>query len=181
MLKTFFRITGGLAIIGIGVVIYVLRTPPEKIQTAKRESAVLTTTLEEILTKEKEYACSLDDATRKTTGILYVSGKKVRGDLQTELEYKRKVETHFILNGEWYYLWSTGNTPFKLNVGEQAATGSASPIANYGTNKLRCLSWRNDGKTFEPPEGVTFIDLTEQLRKLDVRATESASPKPGNQ
>jgi hypothetical protein len=116
------------------------------------------------------------------TGTTYVSGKQMRNDTEMTLGNGTKMESHMISDGTWIYSWTSAMPQgFKMNIKEAEEkygtmdAGTTKPEANQeATMKnfqdkfdFKCSKWGVDASKFELPKGITFMDFSETMKKLN--------------
>src|SRR3989344_7539153 len=110
----------------------------------------------------------------KTTGTVFVAGKNMRGDFNSESKGKM-MDSHMIQNGETIYSWTTEpkqGMMMKITKEDQAGDLDES---NTGPNKsfedmdknydYQCKNWSGDQSKFQPPSDIQFQDLSVMMEK----------------
>lgn len=125
-----------------------------------------------LLTSGKNVNCTMTYPDGKGSGIIYVSGKKMRGDFMVNVESLGEVKSSMIQDGEYAYLWSDADkkgTKFKVS-----GIPTPSPIANSSNQSvdlnqevdLKCSSWGVDPSKFTVPSDVEFTDMSAMMEKV---------------
>lgn len=121
--------------------------------------------LKDLLTKGIPQTCTYSNAA--TTGTIYVSGGKMRGDIDTVVE-DVTTKTHMLVMDNTSYIWSDGSKAgFKMSYDPNATpvAGSESSATNdtFDANAdmdYKCKAWIVDSGKFALPTGVTFSDFS---------------------
>jgi hypothetical protein len=119
-------------------------------------------TLKDILGKGVAQSCTYSNA--GSTGAVYTSGGKVRGDFDVTVN-SVATKSHMIVMDSTSYMWTDGQkTGFKMSfdpnatpatgsTAAKAPSGAVDPSANMNYN---CGPWVVDATMFNLPTGVTF-------------------------
>jgi hypothetical protein len=101
-----------------------------------------------------------------STGTVFISGKKMRGDFKTTVKAVSgmNVESHMISDGEFMYNWSSMlPTGFKIAITESTnATSTPSGSQNFDYNQkldYKCKAWMADSTKFELPASIKFTEI----------------------
>ena len=121
----------------------------------------------ELIARGGDYECTFSHSTDAaySTGTVFVSGKKMRGDFNstTKLAANIKMESHMISDGEFLYNWSSAMpTGFKMAIAESSnATSTAGSQALDYNQKLDydCKAWTADASKFVIPAEIKFTTL----------------------
>jgi hypothetical protein len=160
--------------IAIGAALY-LRTLPQfsgqenKTPVAQKESKnnskSTSNTLKILLATKTPQKCTYSVESAATSGTVYVSNGKVRGDYATTVEGK-PMSGHVIVSGGYSYVWSDGNTQgFKMAMNLNEVASISGDIENRASSQMpdlnqkvdyNCSAWAADEKLFAPPSDVTF-------------------------
>lgn len=122
----------------------------------------------------KNLQCSFDYATEGkagTKGTMYVSGKKVRGEFESNVD-GQKTTMYMMQDGEYSYLWGPAmpeGIKMKVSVSEGSADTSA-PTTNqyFDPNQkmdVECSPWGVDPSKFVVPSDVTFRDVSAMMQR----------------
>jgi len=142
----------------------------------------ITGTIKDLLEMGKSLKCTATSKNDKffAESVTYVSGKKVRSDVTSQVDEATKVTSHIIILDDWMYNWSDNfYTGTKFNMSamnkqadmpkENADKGSQpftanSPIENK--SDFDCSLWVADDSIFAIPSDVTFTDQTQAMNGL---------------
>lgn len=138
----------------------------ESSQEFGEETFTEKTTLLDLAKKGGDYKCTFSQSTSlgDSTGVVYISGKNIRGDFISEvsipsLSVVEKVDTYMISDGESVYTWSSMSPDgFKAPVAEDSKTANNSNLNNPSMQQLdyKCVSWKVDESVFKIPNNITF-------------------------
>jgi hypothetical protein len=169
-----------LILLGAGV-FYLLgshSTSSQSQQAAAPQSQPMQTTqkksLLDFFSMAGSQKCTFSNSTNNSSGTVYVSGGKMRGDFQSSDNGKTNA-SHMINDGTYVYIWTDGQTSgYKLSlaaVKQEQAQVSATPNnpstktpqqsvnmkqqANYS-----CGPWSSDATMFTVPTNITFTDYS---------------------
>lgn len=120
--------------------------------------------LKDLLTKGVAQTCTYSNET--TSGTIYVSGGKMRGDIDTTVE-NVTTKTHMLVMDNTSYIWSDGTKAgFKMgydpNATPVAGSESSATKETFDANadmNYKCKAWIVDSGKFTLPAGVTFSDF----------------------
>lgn len=99
------------------------------------------------------------------TGVMYVSGAKVRGDFTINAG-DNKIENYMLVDGDYIYTWS-GSTPQGMKIKKaqlEKAEAGKSPEDSLGLQRnfdLDCKNWTEESSKFVVPTSVTFTEIQE--------------------
>jgi hypothetical protein len=129
---------------------------------ADSEASIETGSIESLLAAGKSQICtfSSNEQDAETSGIVYVSGGKMRGDFAIDAKGTMTF-SHMIYDGTMSYVWSDGsNAGFKMALDADAQSSTSSrgidPKKNY---EYRCEKWSADNSKFELPTGIKFSEI----------------------
>lgn len=144
-------------------------TASQSRETAQEDGA-FTGSLAQLAARGGEWKCTVDSRSQtdaveaSTSGVVYVSGNKVRADLDVSVSQLGAVKTHMIADGTYVYSWSS-MTPQGMRV-EQADDwgGDGLPASgeSMGPNmgfSYDCEPASVDASLFTPPADMTFSTL----------------------
>jgi len=110
----------------------------------------------------------------KTTGTVFVAGKNMRGDFNSESKGKM-MDSHMIQNGETIYSWTTQpkqGMMMKITKEDQASDldeSNTSPNKSFEdmdkNYDYQCKNWGGDQSKFQPPSDIQFQDLSVMMEK----------------
>jgi hypothetical protein len=131
----------------------------------------------DIVNLGKDVKCTYEDAASNMSGVMYVSGKKVRTDI-TYIADDESIEASTLIDNDWAYMWSPELAQgTRINIADlkyktDELTNNKVDITTEVQDKLsekfnyHCEKWDVDQATFDLPEDVTFTDTTEILNNL---------------
>lgn len=147
-------------------------TDPSLIESGKN-------TLMGLMSMGKDLQCTFAYATEgkaPSKGTMYISGKKMRGHFDNEINGKAST-MHMIQDGTYMYIWGSELPEgIKMMVPQltPGATGDT-PTANTGANQyfdanqqvdFSCNPWSVDESQFVPPANVMFRDMAAMMKGL---------------
>lgn len=164
------------AIVVIGGLWYVSskdKTTSENITSSQTETQATTgetitiSNPSDLATKGGQYKCTFNmvDPNTELSGVVYVDGKKYRGDFVTTVKaVDQTVTTHSLSDGGFAYTWNNNtNTGFKFSVaglGEKGMPVSTGIDFSMGVNaQWKCGVTKLDIATFAVPRGINFSQL----------------------
>ena len=134
----------------------------EAVVEAEGEISVETGSIESLLAAGKSQMCTFASSEQdaETSGAVYVSGGKMRGDFVIDAS-GTKTESHLIYDGTMSYVWNDGSdVGFKMALDASAQTSAPSqgidPKKNY---EYRCRNWTADISMYELPSNVKFNEI----------------------
>lgn len=134
--------------------------------------------------------CEFTDDASSSSGKVYVSAGKMRGDFATIVNGE-VASSHMYSDGQTIYLWMEGsemgykNPIASVEATEVNPTGTTSQ-ANFDINEqvdYRCQAWSADDSMFQLPSGVQFKDLSSMMQDsgVDCSACDALSGDPKTQ
>lgn len=149
---------------------------PQETNVAQETKPADSTTkgsIKSLLAAGKNVNCTISYPDAGSTGTVYVSGQKMRGDFNMMVEGK-PMESHMIQDGTYVYSW-TGSQGAKFKVDE---TLKASPVPggqqqNVDLDKevdYKCSSWSADNSKFTVPTDVKFVDMSETMKQVPTQS-----------
>jgi len=126
------------------------------------------TTLAKLMENGGNYECTFSHSTEigESTGTVYISGKKIRGDFISKVTMAGvpnigDIKTFMISDGESVYTWSSMSAEgYKVPQAEQDKTSQSD--ASVPTNQeldYKCTAWQVDNSKFSLPTSITFKTL----------------------
>jgi hypothetical protein len=111
--------------------------------------------------------CEFSDNASGSSGKVYVSSGKMRGDFATVVNGE-VTSSHMYSDGQTMYIWMEGSEMGYKNSIASAETPAVNPTgtqtsANFDINQqvdYKCQSWTADESMFILPSGVEFKDLS---------------------
>ncbi len=123
------------------------------------------TTLAKLVEKGGNHKCTFGHTTQvgTSTGTVYISGKKIRGDFVSkvsiaELPGLNDINSSMISDGESIYTWSS-MTPEGYKASVKQETSTTTTQTNVPTNQeldYSCTAWMVDESKFSLPTHITF-------------------------
>jgi hypothetical protein len=131
----------------------------------KSDSGKFTGTIAGLAARGGDYQCMFDSSTAESqsTGTVYSSGGRVRGEFKTMAEGV-PVDSYMIQSGGYVYIWTSAYpTGFKTKVAASDSTNPAEGTSGQYADANQsydydCQGWQADASLFELPAGVTFMD-----------------------
>ncbi len=121
----------------------------------------------------------------ESSGVLYVSAGKLRGDITTTVEGKKQ-DISMIRNGDTNYIWGSAIPQgIKMTISEKDFASDTKTGQYFNPNEkadYKCSAWIVDASLFTPPASVKFMELpTTTLPKTSANPqgkteTQSGSP-----
>jgi hypothetical protein len=111
-------------------------------------------TLKNLLAMGKDQKCdiSYSNDRGKTSGTVFVSGKKMRGDFSQVDNNNKKMDSHMILDETYIYSWTSASSQGLKTKVEVAMIDQQV--------QSKCTAWTVDSSKFTPPANVQFKDLS---------------------
>lgn len=160
----------GLAIVVAGVAFYSLYSNDQLFFFNQTIDGEQTTTLRNLLMKEKDEQCTFFHADGTTTeGTIYIAGTDMRGDFMTRTENNNSVGTHMIKTSTNIFVWSDSvpRQGIKLNIANEINDLlSKNGVVNLDEElKYICSGWNKDVNKFVVPSAINFIDINNVLKE----------------
>jgi hypothetical protein len=121
------------------------------------------TSLKDLLSKGIAQSCTFNS--EGSTGTIYMSGGKVRGDFDATVE-GQTMKSHMIVDNNTSYIWSDGSkTGIKMSFDPNATTSPATTDTQSGSfdastqMNYKCGAWIPDASLFALPAGVAFTSF----------------------
>lgn len=145
-----------------------------------------------LLSQNKNLTCTYkitdEENKTETTGMSYISGKKVLQQTQTTslVGDKKVVEGSVYSDGDYLYIWSSDNngSAMKMKIENQAAEGGSvkTDVAGAQENMekeydLDCKPWNVDEKVFALPTDLEFKDFSEMMKSIPSMPQIPSMPK----
>ena len=119
-------------------------------------------TLRELLSMKQDITCTFNsDVGGDTSGVVYISDGKMRGDFVSQSSVNAQVESHMILQDSMAYVWS-GSQGAKMDISKLQADTSGQAGGSVDLDAkvdYTCEDWKKDETKFTLPGTVTFIDI----------------------
>lgn len=154
-------------------------TPSVQTATGTEQSSAVSS-LKDLISKGIAQSCTY--TTDKSQGTIYMSGGKVRADINTTVG-SVATKAHMIMMDNTSYIWTDGmSTGFKMAYNPNATpVPGASPSTLQGaidantSMDYKCGAWVADGSKFTLPAGVTFASFGAPSQAAPVQGTGSSS------
>ena len=157
--------------------------PVTQTATGTQEASPVTS-LKDLITQGIAQSCTFSNA--GTTGTVYVSGGKVRGDFSTSTT-SATTQSHMIVMNNTSYIWMEGQkTGFKMSYDPNATPGTSSSAPNGSFDasanmNYNCSTWVVDASQFTLPAGVTFTSFAAPTQTAPAAGTSSGSSSNSSQ
>ncbi len=165
--------------------------PNSTINTATKETKNPASTLASIIGSGKTQKCSFSskNESSQTKGTAYLSGKKLRTDLSTQVNGKTSM-VYVIRNGDENYIWGTefpNNTGMKITMSMDEMMGKSDTSneaqkyfdANMDVD-YKCENWNVDEKILTPPTNIKFQDLSEMMQMMLKNVSKTPTSSTGS-
>lgn len=126
------------------------------------DSSLEKKSLRDLMTLGNNQQCTFTDTESNSSGIVYVSGGKVRGDFNTTSS-AGEMKAHMIASGEEVYVWMDGAADgFKTSVSatESVTSQMESSVDLNKAINYDCTNWSANNSMFQVPTNVTFKDYS---------------------
>lgn len=125
------------------------------------------TSLTALLAKGGSQKCTFshEESGAGSSGTIYMSSGKMRGDFIAKVQGAQEVQSHMIVDGQTSYVWSDAMPQgVKMKFDAAATANATDPMAkgNIDPNQKAnydCSYWSADQSKFALPSGVTFMEL----------------------
>ena len=121
------------------------------------------TSLKDLLSKGISQSCTFK--TDGSTGTIYMSGGKIRGDFDATVE-GQIMKSHMIVDSNTSYIWSDGSkTGIKMSFDPNASTATNGTETQSGSFDVsaqmdyKCGVWITDASMFALPAGISFTSF----------------------
>lgn len=154
----------------------------ENTQTSSENS--MQGTLTSLLGLGKNLQCTFNysDDTTASSGNVYVSGERFRGDFETTYNDETSI-SHMISDDQMVYVWTDGQEqgfvmeatdPEEIDIPEVDTLESSTNTVDLDQEyEYDCDSWIPDNKMFEVPGDVEFTSIQEQLENIEKEVMEN--------
>lgn len=160
-------IIAAIVIVGLGAWYFTQNNNSGEVQNDsmmandQTELAIENTSLKELMTRGQDIQCSWEDTTDQSSGTIYVSKDKARGDFTVIDENQTKIG-HMILVSNTSHIWMDGDSRgFKVSLqnNTEADTSSSQGVDPNKDYNYSCSSWEADNSLFELPADVNFQEF----------------------
>ena len=139
--------------------------------------------MKELLAKGGSQKCTFSNSIEGTesSGVVYMSGGRMRTDFVAKTADGQTVESHMILDGDNTYLWSNQMPQgMKMKINMMNTQAGAQTQANGSVDldqklNYNCDNWSTDQGQFNLPSGVTFMDLSTVIPGVNAGASAGAA------
>jgi len=121
--------------------------------------------MKDLMSRGGEYKCTFASNTEvgTSTGTVYISGDKIRGDFESSVEVvSQTFKSSMINDGEFSYVWSSSMPGgFKTKNVEGDISGEESVDTGFDYNEqldYKCVPWSVDNSVFALPD-IEFTEL----------------------
>ncbi len=123
------------------------------------------TTLAKIAQRGGNYECTVTHSSEvgSSNGIVYISGKKIRGDFTSKISVSGlpagmgDIKTSMISDGESIYTWTSMTSEgYKVPVSEESSSESSGSVSTNQELDYKCVKWNVDESKFSLPTNITF-------------------------
>lgn len=136
--------------------------------------------LKELWASANSQKCTFADAESNTSGTVFVSQGKMRGDFSTRSQ-NQTLNSHMIVDQNTSYVWTEGSTQgMKISIDKITSTAESTQSGQVDINKktnYHCESWNPDPAVFVLPSEIIFNDFGNLLPQ--VKASGSATGGAG--
>ncbi|HWY79373.1 MAG TPA: hypothetical protein VNW29_03380 [Candidatus Sulfotelmatobacter sp.] len=173
-----------LIVLGGGVFSLLSRSSKNPLKYVQNQMTTSKKSLLDLVTMVGILKCTFSDKTNNSSGVVYVSGGKMRGDFQSQ-DGGKITQSHMINDGSYIYVWTNGvNDGYKTTLATikdmlpQSGTSGTNSISQSQTQSgninfhqqtnYSCNPWSVDTAMFLLPQGVTFTDYSSLIQKIKV-------------
>lgn len=105
--------------------------------------------------------------TSESSGTVYVSGGKMRGDFKT-VASGRTMQSHMIVDGQTSYMWSDEMPQgFKMDFADMQKQDTKNQTVDVNQQlDYSCGSWSADASAFVTPAGIEFKDMQAMMQGM---------------
>lgn len=148
---------------------------PREVDNANTETKITGIFLDLIkVGKTLKCTYSSDIQGSKITGTSYISGNKMRTNVDSSDGLGNTLSSYMVYDGDWVYSWTTGSTQgLKMSLADtQAKNAPANSGIDQKTNTLNntfnynCTNWNEDSKVFMLPNDIQFVDFSEMIKNF---------------
>lgn len=191
-------ILGIIAVLIVGAAAYYFLTPKQPAMQAKTMGNKMNDSIEsfsgtisELLAKNTPLQCDFTysdkDAGGTSSGTVYVSGNKMRGNFETAIQDKT-TQTSMIRRDNEVYTWGfEQGVGYKMQFDESMMQNAKDKAEEYmpqsknessfDPNKQKvdynCRAWAGDESMFTPPADIKFQDLSGMMQQMQKMNSET--------
>jgi hypothetical protein len=144
--------------------------------------------LKDIFASSKTQKCTFSDTASGSSGTVYISDGKMRGDFTTEVQ-GQTVTSHMIVDNQISYVWSDASTQgVKLSYEKIEQLTSATASAHAGVTSMpisldqkvsyQCSAWTADPAVLSLPSTVKFNDFSSLIPQIKASSGDNGSAAP---
>lgn len=185
-----FVLIGVGALVVVGVAIFILNPfgkssenqsktstdSSQKADTASNSKSIKGT-LKDLFARGISMECTFNrtDEVGITSGKVYLAGKKMRGEFESQLRDGQNLETSVIRNEKYSYTWNSSQpqgTKIKIEDPDTLAEDSTSNekqvqfALDDDSVNYNCKPWNADNSMFVPPTDIEFVDLSVKTQEI---------------
>ncbi len=137
-------------------------------ETSAENPGVFNGSMKDLLARGGSHKCTFSQEVdnSKSTGTVYISGKKMRGDFATlETTTNMNMESHMISDGEFAYVWSAAmpmGMKMKIDMGTESPENVSQGMDYDQKLDYSCEAWVADETKFSVPTEIKFSELPSQ-------------------
>jgi uncharacterized membrane protein len=144
--------------------------------------------LKDLFSSSKSQKCTFSDNNSGSSGVVYMSGGKMRGDFTSKTD-GQSVESHMIVENQTSYVWTDASTQgVKMSyekvtqltsaTASAQAGGSSMPISMDQKVSYQCESWVADPTLLTLPTTVKFNDFSSLIPQIKASTSGAAVMDP---
>lgn len=148
---------------------------PNSIDNVNTETKITGTFLDLIkVGKTLKCTYSNDIQSSKITGTSYISGNKMRTNVDILDGLGNTLSSYMVYDGNWVYSWTTSSVQgLKMSLADmEAKNAPANSGIDQKTNTLNntfnynCTNWSEDSSVFMLPNDIQFVDFSEMIKNF---------------
>jgi hypothetical protein len=144
--------------------------PTDEAQTASQR-----TSMKALLALTSPQKCTFTDSTEagNTSGTVYIKSGKMRGDFNAETS-AGAMTSHMIVLDNTSYVWTDETSEgFKISLDqttetETSASNNTEAVDMDKEVDYSCENWSGDESVFSLPSNITFTDMSEMMKGLNI-------------
>lgn len=148
--------------------VIVTESPAEEtVETTPTDDTVFNGSMKDLIARGGDYECTFSQTNdmSDSTGTVFISGAKLRGDFKTTVKAvsNMNVESHMISDGAFMYTWSSMMpTGMKIAIAEGSTAETSPATQSFDYNQkldYDCKPWTSDVAKFTLPTDITFTEI----------------------
>jgi hypothetical protein len=168
MNKTTIGIVAAVVIIAGGLYAY-SQNGGGGMMSGSEKPHTITGSMKELVASGVSQKCDFAEPQSGTTGTIYISGGKIRGDFSSKSQ-SGTVAGHMISDGTTVNTWIDGLAQ-GVKTSFTASSTAGNPDAQKGLDPDKktdysCSGWQMDPSKFALPTGVTFMDVSAMMKGM---------------